>query len=165
MKKEKTRKIIVINGKNTREPNFMWNTITNTLNDYGGWISLIGLLFSIVLALITGNIRKNIKLILEHKEMNKQRSKIQSSLAKNIQSICQNIKEDKIFDISIIAELEEIIGILEQHKKIFPINIQIELLYVQHELRKKTVNIDQEQLCKKLSHIKGALKYESTYIG
>ncbi len=143
----------------------MWNTITNTLNDYGGWISLIGLLFSIVLALITGNIRKNIKLILEHKEMNKQRSKIQSSLAKNIQSICQNIKEDKIFDISIIAELEEIIGILEQHKKIFPINIQIELLYVQHELRKKTVNIDQEQLCKKLSHIKGALKYESTYIG
>lgn len=97
--------------------------------------------------------------------MNKQRSKIQSSLAKNIQSICQNIKEDKIFDISIIAELEEIIGILEQHKKIFPINIQIELLSVQHELRKKTVNINQEQLCKKLSHIKGALKYESTYIG
>lgn len=143
----------------------MWNTITNTLNDYGGWISLIGLLFSTVLALITGNIRKNIKLILEHKEMNKQRSKIQSSLAKNIQSICQNIKEDKIFDISIIAELEEIIGILEQHKKIFPINIQIELLSVQHELRKKTVNINQEQLCKKLSHIKGALKYESTYIG
>lgn len=94
----------------------MWNTITNTLNDYGGWINLIGLLFSIVLSLITGNIRKNIKLILEHKEMNKQRSKIQSSLAKNIQSICQNIKEDKIFDISIIAELEEIIGILEQQK-------------------------------------------------
>lgn len=165
MKKETIRKIIVINGENTREPNFMWNTITNTLNDYGGWISLIGLLFSTVLALITGNIRKNIKLILEHKEMNKQRSKIQSSLAKNIQSICQNIKEDKIFDISIIAELEEIIGILEQHKKIFPINIQIELLSVQHELRKKTVNINQEQLCKKLSHIKGALKYESTYIG
>lgn len=48
----------------------MLNTITNTLNDYGGWISLIGLLFSIILAIITGNIKNNIKIMLEHKDLN-----------------------------------------------------------------------------------------------
>ena len=129
----------------------MLNAITHTLNDYGGWISLISLIFSAFLALMTGNIKKNIKLILEHKDLNKQRSKIQSSLAKNIESICQNIHDDKLFDISIIAELEEIIGILEQHKKILPFKIRIELFYVQHELQKKLSDINQELLCKKLS--------------
>ena len=143
----------------------MLNAITHTLNDYGGWISLISLIFSAFLALMTGNIKKNIKLILEHKDLNKQRSKIQSSLSKNIESICQNIHDDKLFDISIIAELEEIIGILEQHKKILPFKIRIELFYVQHELQKKLSDINQELLCKKLSHIKGALKHETTYIG
>ncbi len=143
----------------------MLNTITDTLNLYGGWISLIGLLFSIILAFITGNIKKNIKIILEHKDLNKQRSKIISSLSKNIQSICQNIQEDKIFDISIVSELEEIIGILEQHKKILPFKQRIELAYIKFELGKKINNINQEHLCKSLSHLKGTLKYESTYIG
>lgn len=143
----------------------MFNTITSTLNQYGGWISLISLIFSIFLALITGNIKKNIKLILSHKDLNKQRANIQSSLAKNIQSICQNINDDKLFDISIIAELEEIIGILDQHKKVLPLKIRIELFCVQHELQKNVSNINTELLCKKLSHIKGALKHESTFIG
>lgn len=115
----------------------MFNTITSTLNQYGGWISLISLIFSIFLALITGNIKKNIKLNFKcHKDLNKQRANIQSSLAKNIQSICQNINDDKLFDISIIAELEEIIGILDQHKKVLPLKIRIELFCVQHELQK-----------------------------
>lgn len=143
----------------------MLNTITNSLNHYGGWISLISLIFSVLLALLTGNIKKNIKLILEHKDLNTQRSKIQASLAKNIQSICQNIHEDKLFDIYIITELEEIIGILDQHKKILPLKIRIELFFVHHEIRKDMPNINQELLCKWLSHIKGALKHESIYIG
>lgn len=169
MKKGTIRKIIVTNGENNtinyKGVAYMWENITNTLNDYGGWISLIGLLFSVILAFITGNIKKNIKFLLEHKELNQRRQTIQKSLTKNIQSICQNIKEDKIFDIYIIAELEEIVGILEQHKKIFPLKLRIELLHIHHELRKNTENINQKQLCKWLSHIKGALKYESTYIG
>ena len=36
----------------------MINVLTKTLNEYGGWISLISLLFSIFLALMTGNIKK-----------------------------------------------------------------------------------------------------------
>ena len=68
------------------------DTITNTLNYYGGWISLVSLVFSVFLAVLTGNIKKNIKLILEHKDLNNQRAKIQRSLAKNIESICQNIQ-------------------------------------------------------------------------
>ena len=96
----------------------MINVLTKTLNEYGGWISLISLLFSIFLALMTGNIKKNIKLILEHKDLDKHRGNIQKSLAKDIQSICQNIHDDKLFDIYIISEIEEIIGLLEQHKKI-----------------------------------------------
>lgn len=143
----------------------MINIITKTLNEYGGLISLISLIFSIFLALMTGNIKKNIKLILEHKDLNRQRSKIQKSLEKNIQSICQNIQDDKLFDISIISEIEDVIGILDQHKKILPLKIRIELRYVQHELRKNIADINQELLCKKLSHIKGSLKYEKTYIG
>lgn len=143
----------------------MLKTITSMLNEYGGWISLIGLLFSVFLFIITGSIRKNIKIILEHKDLNKQRSKIISSLNKNIQSICQNIQEDKIFDISIVSELEEVIGVLEQYKKILPFKLRIELLYIKYELRKNISDINQEKLCKKLSHLKGTLKYESTYIG
>lgn len=143
----------------------MLDSITSALNNYGGWISLISLIFSVFLAIITGNIKKNIKLLLQNNALNKQRTKIQSSLAKNIQSICQNIHDDKLFDIFIIAEIEEIVGILDQHKKILPLKIRIELLCVQHELHKKTLDINQEYLCKKLSHIKGALKHESTYIG
>lgn len=143
----------------------MIGTITKTLNEYGGWISLIGLIFSVFLAIMTGNIKKNIMLILEHKDLNKQRTKIQNSLAKNIQSICQNIQNDKLFDMSIISEIEEIIGILEQHKKILPLKIRIELWHIQHELKKNNQDINQELLCKKLSHIKGSLKHETTYIG
>lgn len=143
----------------------MINVLTKTLNEYGGWISLISLLFSIFLALMTRNIKKNIKLILEHKDLDKHRSNIQKSLAKDIQSICQNIRDDKLFDIYIISEIEEIIGLLEQHKKILPLTIRIELSYIQHELKKKTADINQELLCKKLSHIKGALKHGSIYIG
>ena len=105
----------------------MINVLTKTLNEYGGWISLISLLFSILLALMTGNIKKNIKLILEHKDLDKHRGNIQKSLAKDIQSICQNIHDDKLFDIYIISEIEEIIGLLEQHKKILPLRIRIEL--------------------------------------
>lgn len=77
---------------------------------------------------MTGNIKKNIKLILEHKDLDKHRGNIQKSLAKDIQSICQNIHDDKLFDIYIISEIEEIIGLLEQHKKILPLRIRIELL-------------------------------------
>ena len=143
----------------------MINVLTKTLNEYGGWISLISLLFSILLALMTGNIKKNIKLILEHKDLDKHRGNIQKSLAKDIQSICQNIHDDKLFDIYIISEIEEIIGLLEQHKKILPLRIRIELSCIQHELKKKTADINQELLCKKLSHIKGALKHGSIYIG
>lgn len=143
----------------------MINVLTKTLNEYGGWISLISLLFSILLALMTGNIKKNIKLILEHKDLDKHRGNIQKSLAKDIQSICQNIRDDKLFDIYIISEIEEIIGLLEQHKRILPLTIRIELSCIQHELKKKTTDINQELLCKKLSHIKGALKHGSIYIG
>ena len=115
----------------------MINVLTKTLNEYGGWISLISLLFSILLALMTGNIKKNIKLILEHKDLDKHRGNIQKSLAKDIQSICQNIRDDKLFDIYIISEIEEIIGLLEQHKKILPLTIRIELSCIQHELKKR----------------------------
>ena len=115
----------------------MINVLTKTLNEYGGWISLISLLFSILLALMTGNIKKNIKLILEHKDLDKHRGNIQKSLAKDIQSICQNIHDDKLFDIYIISEIEEIIGLLEQHKKILPLTIRIELSCIQHELKKR----------------------------
>ena len=115
----------------------MINVLTKTLNEYGGWISLISLLFSILLALMTGNIKKNIKLILEHKDLDKHRGNIQKSLAKDIQSICQNIRDDKLFDIYIISEIEEIIGLLEQHKRILPLTIRIELSCIQHELKKR----------------------------
>ena len=115
----------------------MINVLTKTLNEYGGWISLISLLISVFLALMTGNIKKNIKLILEHKDLDKHRGNIQKSLAKDIQSICQNIRDDKLFDIYIISEIEEIIGLLEQHKKILPLTIRIELSCIQHELKKR----------------------------
>jgi len=36
----------------------MIDVLTKTLNDYGGWISLISLLFSVFLAIMTGNIKK-----------------------------------------------------------------------------------------------------------
>ena len=81
--------------------------------------------------------QKNIKLILEHKDLDKHRGNIQKSLAKDIQSICQNIHDDKLFDIYIISEIEEIIGLLEQHKKILPLRIRIELSCIQHELKKR----------------------------
>ena len=51
------------------------DTITNTLNYYGGGISLVSLVFSVFLAVLTGNIKKNIKLILEHKDLNVSASK------------------------------------------------------------------------------------------
>ena len=141
------------------------DTITNTLNYYGGGISLVSLVFSVFLAVLTGNIKKNIKLILEHKDLNDQRAKIQRSLAKNIESICQNIQTDKLFEIYIIAELEEIIGILEQYKKILPLKLRFELFCIRTELKKDILVINQELLCKKLSYIKGILKQESVYIG
>lgn len=36
----------------------MLNVITHNLNYYGGWISLISLIFSIFLAFMTGNVKK-----------------------------------------------------------------------------------------------------------
>ncbi len=79
----------------------IWNSILGILNEYGGLIGLVSLLFSFFIWITTGNIKKS---IAQYRQINENRGNKRHAV-KHLSEITASIDKDGIYDNAIKLEL------------------------------------------------------------
>lgn len=79
----------------------IWKNVNDWLNGYGGFISAVSLLLSVFIYIKTGQIKNNIKNLLNHENYEKRKKQAK----KKLEGILESINEDNIFDVMILGEI------------------------------------------------------------
>ena len=93
----------------------LWADINNWLNCYGGLISTISLFLSIFIYIKTGQIKNNIKNLLNHDNYEKRRNQAK----KKLEGLLESIEQDNIFDDKLLGEINREIASLEHFSVFF----------------------------------------------
>ena len=141
----------------------LWADINNWLNCYGGLISTISLFLSIFIYIKTGQIKNNIKNLLNHDNYEKRRNQAK----KKLQGLLESIEQDNIFDDKLLGEINREIASLEHFSVFFDrktkknINLLKKQLNQNYELIKK----EKHNLIIAINKLIGDLEVKETYLG
>lgn len=139
----------------------IWVGINLWLNSIGGLISLVSLGLSIFIYIKTGQIKNNIKNLLNHDKYIKQQEKSKEHLS----GILNSITKDNIFDISIIKEIICEIALLEHYSVFFDKKTKRHIKGIKKILKKDISDIKCNKLILEISKVIGDLKFKDTYLG
>jgi hypothetical protein len=141
----------------------LWADINNWLNCYGGLISTISLFLSIFIYIKTGQIKNNIKNLLNHDNYEKRRNQAK----KKLEGLLESIEQDNIFDDKLLGEINREIASLEHFSVFFDrktkknINLLKKQLNQNYELIKK----EKHNLIIAINKLIGDLEVKETYLG
>lgn len=141
----------------------LWDDINNWLNCYGGLISTISLFLSIFIYIKTGQIKNNIKNLLNHDNYEKRRNQAK----KKLEGLLESIEQDDIFDDKLLGEINREIAALEHFSVFFDrktkknINLLKKQLNQNYELIKK----EKHNLIIAINKLIGDLEVKETYLG
>lgn len=141
----------------------LWDNVNNGLNCYGGLISAISLLLSIFIYIKTGQIKNNIKNLLNHDNYEKRRNQAK----KKLEGLLESIEQDNIFDDKLLGEISREIAALEHFSVFFDrktkknINLLKKQLNQNYELIKK----EKHNLIISINKLIGDLEVKETYLG
>ncbi len=138
-----------------------WGDFNSWLNIYGGFISLVSLVFSVIIFFLTGQIKKNIKNLLNHDKYISQKKKTKEKL----EGILGSIKEDNIFDIKLIGEVSREISSLEHYSIFFDKKTKKNIEDINIILNKGFSDIESDELIKSINKVIGDLDINDIYVG
>lgn len=139
----------------------LWKSFNKLLNDYGGLIGFVSLIFSIIVFVKTEQIKNNIKNLLNHKDYEKIKGKVKNKL----EGIVDSIKKDNIFDNALVGEIVKEISTLSHYSIYFDKRTTKDINTIEKLLANDISEINSGQLYKELNKIIGDLSVNNTYLG
>lgn len=139
----------------------LWKSFNKLLNDYGGLIGFVSLIFSIIVFVKTEQIKNNIKNLLNHKDYEKIKGKVKNKL----EGIVDSIKKDNIFDNALVGEILKEISTLSHYSIYFDKRTTKDINTIEKLLANDISEINSGQLYKELNKIIGDLSVNNTYLG
>lgn len=132
-----------------------WNSFLNLLNEYGGLVSFISLIFSIIIFVVTGNIKRSIiqkRQFIEYKREKR-------IAVKHLEELVASIECDQLFDNGIKKDLLIEINKLLKYKGFIDFHGRYYVFRINHILAKNHIeskNSDQivalvAKLCGRMS--------------
>ncbi|MDU0323189.1 hypothetical protein RWZ02_10910 [Clostridium butyricum] len=139
----------------------IWVHINLWLNSIGGLISIVSLAVSIFIYVKTGQIKNNIKNLLNHDKYINQ----QDTSKERFSSIVDSITKDDIFDINIIRDITCEIALLEHYSVFFDNKTKRNIKRLKKILKNDISDIKRDKLVVEISKVIGDLKFKETYLG
>jgi hypothetical protein len=128
----------------------------NTLNQWGGLISLIGLFFSCLVFIWTGNIKKNITRNLEYKTYKQSKHET----IKSLKSLIDSLDKDDLKDYAYQSELLIEINKLSRHKGFVDTKSKFKIWRLNHILKKGLTDKNKQEVVWLLSIVLGQLNLD-----
>lgn len=141
----------------------IWSSINNELNSYGGFISAVSLLFSIFIYIKTGQIKNNIKNLLNYENYDKRKKQAKDKL----EGILESINQDDIFDGRLLGEISREIEALEHFSVFFDRKTKgnINKLKKQIDRDFEQIKVEKNKLINTINKVIGDLEINETYLG
>ena len=139
----------------------IWCSINKFLNDYSGLVGAVSLLFSFFIFVKTGQIKKNIKSLLSHKDYEIRKKKAKKELEGMLASICK----DDIFDDKLLGEVSREIASLEHYSLFFDKKTKRNIKELKKELEKDAYNRNKNNVIRSINKVIGDIEIKETYLG
>lgn len=141
----------------------LWDNTNNWLNCYGGLISTISLFLSIFIYIKTGQIKSNIKNLLNHDNYEKRKNQAK----KKLEGVLESIEKDEIFDDKLLGEINREIAALEHFSVFFDRKTKKNINLLKKQLNQKYELIEKgkHNLIIIINKVIGDLEVKETYLG
>lgn len=141
----------------------LWDDTNNWLNCYGGLISTISLFLSIFIYIKTGQIKSNIKNLLNHDNYERRRNQAK----KKLEGVLESIEKDNIFDDKLLGEINREIAALEHFSVFFDRKTKKNINLLKKQLNQNYELIEKEKhnLIIIINKVIGDLEVKETYLG
>lgn len=141
----------------------IWKSVNDWLNGYGGFIGAVSLLLSVFIYAKTGQIKNNIKNLLNHENYEKRKKQTK----KKLEGILESVNKDDIFDVMILGEISREIAALEHYSIFFDRRTKKNINLLKKQLNKEFSQIAKEKhkLISLINKVIGDLEIMETYLG
>ena len=139
----------------------MWNVILECLNKLGGLFGAISLIFSMYIYASTGQIKRNIKKILEYNAYEEWKK----SAIIALEEILKLLKDRKVSGEEIWGKINQELAGLETYSIYFDANTKKCVNNLKREMKKDTYNRNRAELMEGISKVIGYLKLKDTFMG
>ena len=113
----------------------MWVKILNTFNQYGGLIGFVSLGFSVIIWVITGNIKKT---IIQNRQLKEYRNDKQTAV-QHLNEIAASIELDQLYDNKMKTELLVELNKLLKYKGFIDWKCRYYIFRINHLLDKASI--------------------------
>ena len=141
----------------------LWYDIYHLLNSYGGFISTVSLFLSIFIYIKTGQIKNNIKNMLNHENYNRKKNQAK----KKLEGVLDSIEKDDIFDEKLLGEVNREIAALEHYSIFFDRKTKKNINLLKKQLNKDFDQINEKKynLISTIYKVIGDLEIKDNYFG
>ncbi|MCI8891467.1 MAG: hypothetical protein HFH34_09030 [Eubacterium sp.] len=139
----------------------IWKDINDWLNFYGGFISTVSFIVSLLIYFKTGQIKNNIKSLLSHEKYLQQKEKSKN----NFQGILDSIQKDHIFDQKLLGEIHREISALDHYRLFFDRKMMKNMNDIKRVLKKDTAYMKCTEMIVAINKILGDLDIDEIYVG
>ncbi len=134
-----------------------WKVFLDACNAYGGFVSIISLLFSIWIFKVTGNIKKD---MIQTRQTNKYRQEKRVSV-KRLEEMVASISYDAVYDNQMKTELLVQVNKLLKYKVFIDFHSRYYIFKVNQILKKDTINSkNSSQIVSYVSKLCGRMSVE-----